>query len=225
MNQQVKNEIRIFKKFARLCPYPIHLNSITKREPPEPDISCNLSDGSTIAFELVECIDNSIAQSIYDSLKLKKTFDDKLERLPQERKERFKVNFRNALIYVAFIKGISVNKRMFSIPTILDYFLTLENTAEGEFNLHFHQELRDVVRCISISQEEFTGPIFNVEAVTSFADPCKERITGKFKKEYEIESRTELLAYYELQPEIPENHWLPSVSDFVENNIGSSVFQ
>ena len=69
MNQQARNEIRVFNKSARLCPYPIHLNSITKKEPPDPDVSCTLSDGSTKAFELVECIDNSIAQLIHDSLK------------------------------------------------------------------------------------------------------------------------------------------------------------
>lgn len=225
MNQQAKNEIRIFKKFARLCPYSIHLNSITKKEPPEPDISCNLSDGSTIAFELVECIDNSIAQSIYDSSKLKKTFDDKLERLLQERKERFKVNFRNALIYIAFIKRISANKKMLSIPTILDYLLTLESTAEGKFDLRSHPDLKNIVRWISIKRGKFAGPIFNVEAVTFFAEPAKERVEDKFKKQYKTKCKTDLLAYYELQPELPENHWLPSVQDFVKNNIKTSVFR
>jgi hypothetical protein len=53
MDQQAKNEIRIFKMFSKLTPYSIDINSIKKEKPPEPDISCNLSDGTKIAFELV----------------------------------------------------------------------------------------------------------------------------------------------------------------------------
>jgi hypothetical protein len=224
MKQQAEIEIHIFKKFARLYPHPIRLNSITKKEPPEPDISCNLTNGSTMAFELVECIDNSMAQSFYSSLKLKKTFDDGLKKLSQAIKERFKESFRNALIFVAFNKEISDVKKMVSIPTILDYLLTLKATAEGKFNFGFHQDLRDVVRYILISRG-IVGPIFDVEGGGFFADPCRERIQDKFEKTYEIKSKTELLAYYELQPELRESFWLPSVQEFVENNIEKSVFQ
>ncbi len=108
MNQQTKNEVRIFRKFARICPYPIDLNSITKKNSPDcqnkkspPDISCNLSDGSTMDFEVVQCIDNRIAQSTYDSLKLKRVFDDELGKFPQEKKDRFIANFKDALIHIA----------------------------------------------------------------------------------------------------------------------------
>lgn len=227
MNQQAKKEVRIFKMFAKLTPYsiPIRLSSITKKEPPEPDISCNLSDGTAIAFELVECIDNSMAGPIYDSLRLKKVFENMLERLPNGKKERFKVKFKNASICVAFVKGISVNKKKSAISTIFDYLLTLENTAEGKFNLRSSRHLKDAVRWVSITRGGFVGPLFDVEAVTSFVDSVKVRIRDKFRKEYKTKSKTELLVYYELQPEIPGDDWLPSVEKFVENNIKTSVFQ
>lgn len=223
MKEQAKNELRIFKKFARLAPYPLCLNSITKREPPEPDISCNLSDGTTIAFEVVECIDSSLAQSIHGSQDLNKVLYDEFKKLSRKRKERFKVNFGNALIGVAFVEEASVEKKTSSIPKIFDYLLTLGNTAEGKFNLRSYPELKDVVRWLKIGRGEFNGPLFDVPAVTSFADPAKERIESKFKKEYKIKSRTELLAYYELQPEIRED--LLELQKFVEDNIKSSIFQ
>lgn len=220
-----KKEIRIFEKFASLAPYPIDRNSIKSEDPPKPDISCNLLDGTTIAFELVECIDESIAQSFYDSLKLRKAFCDELENLPKEKKEKLKANFRNASIYIAFIRGISFNKKKSSIPIILDYLLTLGNIAEGKFNLRSHKNLNGVVRWINVSRGNFTGPEFDIEAVTSFGEPAKKRIKKKFEKKYETEHKIDLLAYYELQPEIPENNWLPSVREFVKNNIKSSRFQ
>lgn len=225
MNQQAEKEIRIFKMFARLASYPIHPSSIMKKEPPEPDISCNRLDGTAIAFELVECIDNSIAQSIYDSLRLKEVFYNKLEGLPEKIKERFNVNFKNASICVAFVNGIPANKRKSTISKILDYLLTLENTAEGKFELRSSRDLKDTVRWVSIIRGRFTGPVFDVEAVTSFVNSVKRRIAGKFRKEYKTKSKTELLAYYELQPEISQNDWLPSVKEFLENNIEASAFQ
>jgi hypothetical protein len=225
MNQQTKNEIRIFKKFAKLCPYPIHLDSITKKEHPEPDISCVLSDGNIIAFELVECIDKSTAQSIYGSQKLKKAFHSELEKLPKEKKERFKRIFRDALISVTFIKKVSANKKRFSIPLILEYLLTVRDTPYGKFNLRSHKGLKDVVDCISISRVDSGRPTFDVKDPNFFNDPCRERIQDKFVKEYEIKFRADLLAYYELQYEFHESYWLPSVQSFVEGNIESSVFQ
>ena len=103
--------------------------------------------------------------------------------------------------------------------------MTLGNTAKGKFDLRSHPDLKDVVRWLSIGRGEFNGPLFDVPAVTSFADPAKERIESKFKKEYEIKSKTELLAYYELQPDLPQNLRLPSVQKFVKDNIKSSIFQ
>jgi len=224
MYQQSQKEIGIFKKFAGLVPYQIDQDSIKKEDPPKPDISFILSDGSMKAFELVECIDKSLAKSLYSSWNLKKIFYDRLEKLPGEKKERFKINFKNALIYVAFVKGISANKKKSAVSRIFDYLLTLENTAEGEFNLKSSKDLKDIVGWISINRG-VGGPIFDVEAISSFSDPALERIKDKFNKKYKIRSETDLLAYYELQPEIPENRWLPQVEEFIKNNIKTSVFQ
>jgi len=223
--EELRDEIRIFKKFAKLVPYPIDPNSIMYERPPKPDISCTLSDRITIAFELVECVDKSMAQSISDSLKLPKIFYDELENLPEERRETFKVNFRDASIYVPFFRGASINKRRSSIPVIFDYLLTLESTAEGKFDLRSHPDLKSIVRWISIKRGKFAGPIFRIEAVTFFAERAKECVEDKFKKQYKTKYKIDLLAYDERQPEIPENNWLPSVREFVENNIKCSVFQ
>jgi hypothetical protein len=211
--------------FSKIALYPIDLSSIKKKEPPGPDIFCNLLDGTKIAFELVECIDVSIARSVYDSLNLKRVFYDNLKNLPKEKKKIFTLNFKNASIYVAFSKETSFIKKKSAISKIFDFLLTLKNTANGKFNFSSYRDIRGVVRWIYIQRGEFAGPIFDIEAATSFADPAKEYIKRKFKKKYKIKCMTELLAYYELQPELPQNHWLPNLREFIENNIKTSVFQ
>lgn len=223
MNQQAKNEIRIFNKFARVCPYQIDIDSITKKESPEPDISCKISDGRIIAFELVECIDERIARSNYGSPKLTQGFRDELEKLPKEKKERFEGVFRSSLISVTFSKKISTNKKMLSIPLIFDYLLTLGDAPYGKFNPGSYSGLKNVVDCIVIKN---AGRLtFDVKDPTFFADRTRECIEGKFRKKYGIRSETDLLVYYELQYEFSKNYWLPSVQEFVQNNIKDSVFQ
>jgi len=90
------------------------------------------------------------------------------------------------------------------IPTILQCLLTLEETAEDKFSLSSCQILKHPVWLVSIGRGEFAGPIFNVEAVSSFADPWRERIKGKFRKEYETRltcpPKTGPLAGLELTP-------------------------
>ena len=61
---QAENELKIFRKFAEICPYSIDINSIEKREPPEPDILCKMVDGEMLAFEIVVGLDRSLASFI-----------------------------------------------------------------------------------------------------------------------------------------------------------------
>ena len=216
-NKSTKKEIYTFKKFAKLCPYSINLSSIIKKEPPEPDISCSLSDGSTIAFELTEIIDEDLARSFSDSIRLKEAFNDELEQLES--------NFNNALIYIAFTEKFLFRRKKNSIQKIINYLLTLDKTTEGEFR---PKDLIDIVKFITISRGVI-GPIIDVESLAWIDNPCKESIKRKFEKEYETESNNiELLVYYELQPKEPKNileYKLNSLKKFVKNNIKSSKFQ
>ncbi|MFH1094387.1 MAG: hypothetical protein V1739_09610 [Candidatus Omnitrophota bacterium] len=129
-DQQAKDEETIFRKFLEQCPYHIQSDSIEKRQAPSPDILCKLSDGATICFELVECVDNSIAKSVY---------------------------------------GGSLQGGFFS------------------------------------------------------DDLCLERIAKKFGKKYS--NGCDLLVYFDLQPVVAEESWLPQVQNFIRENIKNSSFK
>lgn len=223
-NSQARREILVFKKFASNFPLPIDLNSIEKRKPPEPDILCCLEDGTKIAFELVEIIDKDLARRTFSAINLKYAFDDHLENLPANVKAQFNQKYGNTLIYVAFKGEISATKRRKSIPIIFEFLLTLDDKAEGKYTLSSHNVLGKAVRWINISRGDFAGPCFDVEAFGSFAEPAYNRIKDKFTKQYCLKSIAELLAYYELQPELPKSYWLPSVKHFLEGNLKNSVF-
>ena len=122
----------VFKKFAQICPYSINLGSIKKRNPPEPDILCKLSDEAAIAFEIVECIDRSLARSIVDFFILTKAFYDEVEKLPDEKKHRVKSKFSGISIKILFHKGVSLKKKICLIKPIFDQLWTMENEEKIE---------------------------------------------------------------------------------------------
>jgi hypothetical protein len=146
LNQQSRNELRVFKRFAEVCPYSINFDSIEKRNPSEPDILCKLSDGRTIAFEIVECIDSSLSRSISNSCKLGSAFYKMIEELPDERKYRVKSKFGDVLITVVFHEGIPLIKKRRLIEPIFNQLWTLEN----------EKKIEEAKKCLSfLTPQEF----------------------------------------------------------------------
>ena len=56
-------ELALFRRFAPAYPLPIDLASIEIREPQEPGILCSVEGFGLVAFELVEPIDEDLAES------------------------------------------------------------------------------------------------------------------------------------------------------------------
>jgi hypothetical protein len=63
-------EQKIFLDFAQVCGLAIQLDSIEKRKPPEPDILCKIEWEGAVAFEMVELIDQDLAQQTYESISI-----------------------------------------------------------------------------------------------------------------------------------------------------------
>jgi len=224
MNQfnQGKREIQIFKQFTDVCPYKINLISVKKENPPKPDIYCKLKDGTELYFELVECLDNSIAKTTSDQVSLKYLLDNEVNKLSLYKKTRFKRKYNNAFIHIAFNKKLPLIKRRRLIPGIIDFFLNLnENQIKKD---KIQRGVCPGIKWLKISRGVFVGPMFRVEGVTSFSVSILKEIKDKFNKKYETKNKIDLLAYYALQPEIPENHWLPETAVYIKDNISNSPF-
>lgn len=259
MDKQSENELRIFKKFAEKCPYPIDYKSIEKRSPPEPDILCRLSDGTALAVELVECIDSSLSRSIYNSCELGKAFYEEVEKLPKREKKRVKSHFQ-ILVSVVFQKEITIRKKRSLIKPIFDLLWTeeneikirsmqnsfsvmtpeeasqfaeileKENITEDEllkrppfskalpqsFDLKLPQKLKDYVKRITFFLPGLSGgPSFDITEAVWISHPIEKRVREKLKKKYKTEHITELLVYYELQPELPDDRILAEL-EFID---------
>jgi len=226
MNQfnQGKREIQIFKQFTDVCPYKINLISVKKENPPKPDIYCKLKDGTELYFELVECLDNSIAKTTSDQVSLKYLLDDEVNKLSFCKRIKFNQKYKNAFICIVFNEKLPLIKRKRSIPYIIGFLLNLNENQIKKDKIQIG--VCPEIKRLKISQGSNIEPIFRVGGFTSFGEPILRKITDKFKKEYKTKNnKIDLLAYYAFQPEIPENHWLPETVDHIKNNIANSPFK
>lgn len=176
LDKHSKNELRIFKKFAESCPYPIDFESIEKRSPPEPDILCRLSDGTALAFELMECIDASLSRSIYHSCELGMAFRERIERLPKNEKDRIKSHFQIS-VRVVFRNEIPLRRKRSLVKPIFDLLWTEDNekrirSMKNSFASMTPQEARQFTEILekeNITQDELLKrPPFSKSVPQSF---------------------------------------------------------
>jgi hypothetical protein len=76
-----------------------------------------------------------------------------------------------------------------------------------------------------ISRGDFEGPEFDVDATSSIGDPTMESIRSKWQKQYITDAPIELLAFYELQPMLPETLWKSGLDSFLDAHWMSGPFR
>jgi len=224
-DRHASRETEIFLRFARAAGLAIDEGSVEKRPPPEPDILCRTATGEPLAFELVELIDESYARRTSMQLKLKARFETAYAGLEPSRKYAIEQRAGNALIHVVFEEESAYRSREEAINSIFDKLVNLNSGFEGELRRVDGAELPAGVREIRVTRLESPGPYFDVDSVGSFGDPTMVAIRGKWAKEYVSPFPIELLAYYELQPELPEGFWRPQLVSLIEGSTGTSPFR
>ena len=102
-DQQKRDEVEVFRRFANVCPLNICLDFVQTQQPPKPDIICQLADGGKIEFELSEAVDQQYNRKT--KLSINQTLvgmRDYYESLPVGKKKEFKRLYGNATIHFKF---------------------------------------------------------------------------------------------------------------------------
>jgi len=222
-SDQSKKELEIFRSFVKHYPYKIRMNSIKKRKPPEPDILCELINCKKIAFELGECLDEKIAKTTIDAIKIKKQTDLLIQNLSEKDKNKLLKKYYNTIITINFDDKSSLTKRKSVIQDLLKYLLENPKTLNGKVNSPLNSK---ILEDINIDKCSINGPIIMVPpSATFFVDPSLKLIKNKFLQTYKTPFEIELVAYYSLQPEIPIKHFLDDVINYIKKNIEKSQFK
>ncbi len=224
-DSQTRSELGIFQTFAEVCPLNITQESISKRNPPEPDVLCKLAEGEEVAFELVEIIDKDWARLTSGQFREAQTLRDGYRASTGEYRRALDERIADALVYVSFVADVHAKQRRSAVPDILRLLSTIRPDFCGDWKPSSGTTLHGTVRGITVSRGDWDGPEFDVEAVGAIGDPTLERVLAKWRKSYASAHPIELLAYYELQPQAPKALWLSSLDSFVRDNWNASPFR
>jgi hypothetical protein len=223
IDKQSKFELRIFKIFATVCDLPIVAESILKKDPPKPDIECNVKGVGKIAFELTELIDRNFANMVGKQIETKTALDRHFDDLDRIVKKDFLKKYLDAIIFIHFENSLSFRQRKKLFPFIFQHLLDLSYDFEGD-SLYYIPELKGKLRRITISRG-VNGPIFDDVPVSSIGDPTVLAIKAKFSKRYSTNYPLHLLSFIDLNPMFPDHIWLPKAREYTEQNIENSQFE
>lgn len=218
MDRHGRGELTIFGEFALVCPLGIEANSIEKRDPPHADIICKLADGTTVAFEMVELVDQRrIAKPMADQFQLTDSLRDAVKDLPVETR----TELANAWVGVKFRLDRSLRKRKESAAEVVKT-LAANVAFEGEFSIRDGNA--EVAHANVKRRQGLAGPHFRVLTGGFYKPVPLEALDEKFDKKYEGEAPLELLAHYDKQ-HAPLEEQLAELGAFIEANIARSSFR
>jgi len=215
-DRQGSDELRVFRLFAESAGLSIPEDSIQKREPPEPDVCCELRGYGPTSFELVETINPKLAQTVAAQIRL--------QEMLRERAAEVLDGFGNALMFVRYMPDTLIQRRVRSVENLIDYLGALPPGFEGDHVVPESAPLNSVVRAVRVTRGTFVGPVFQVEGGGFISDPIIECIERKFAKTYQVAHRLELLAFYELQSTPMAQMRVPEVEAFVMGKLPGSRF-
>lgn len=220
---QTTSELAIFRRFVEAAQLPVVRSSVQNRRPPEPDVLSEIAGLGPVAFELVEIVDEGFARMVNGQIRVERTLHQAVGQANPTQRSRLLERFADALVCVRYLEP-RVHRRERAIPALFRYLLNLPVGVEGDVRVGADAGLTEV-RSIRITRGDYPpGPHFQVESVTSIADPVVDRVRNKWAKQYDTRHRIELLAYYALHPASHPDLWLGDVRAFVDANWQSSPF-
>jgi hypothetical protein len=214
-DRHADQELKIFRDFAAVCPLGIEQDSIEKRDPPEADIVCRIGDGSALAFEMVELVDQArIAKPMADQDQLMEILHAASDALPEETRKKLK----DAWVGVKFRPDRSLRKRKEYARRIVEQ-VAADPRVEGKVDVmdgDTEVATADVKR-----REGLAGPHFRIMMGAHYKPVPLDAVDEKFEKVYQAGVPVDLLAYFDRQ-HAPLKEQIAELVEFLEANIGRS---
>lgn len=213
---QAETERAVFLEFAPVSGLQIDIDSVESREPPEPDIVCQIAEDGIVGFELTELIDREFMARIGLMAKTRQKLREAWQSgLTSAEAIEFKRKFGNALLHFVYRPETNHSKRQSVTLPVLRALLSLPDDLEGVV-LRDSPEFSSVLDEVRINRGGFEGPILDVDSSGWLGDPTAPAILKKLSKSYECDYPLELLAYIDIDLLPPEDAWLAAANEAAE---------
>jgi hypothetical protein len=224
--QKQKTEERtVFKKFAKVCPLNICLQSIKQPDVPKPDISCILHDGTKIEFELGEAVDQNYQRHFclcrdQTLIGMREYYDS----LPKAEKKLFYLLYGDANMEIHFKENATKRKRQNAYPDIFRYLSSITPGFVGKLKKGC-SGFPLICKGIRIDRGVIDGPFFYEGYASFITSGVYEAIKSKFEKSYESNIQLELLVHSFNMPLAKKDMWLNKVQEYLQKNLANSQFE
>lgn len=223
---QAERERRVFIFFAADAGayggFNIRTDTIVSRAPREPDILCEEASLGTVAFELVEILDQASMKIMATMMRAEETLKAFPSALSAADLVMFQSKFAMKQIKVGFRQDKPLRDLQAAIPNLYEWLIhTLPDDAEGDA-VPLPVELQAEIEYVSIL---FPGPPFiDVAFGLSIADATIAAVARKLtNKEYTTIAPIELLVYAHDQPLIQFETWQSTVAVAIVPLIDESI--
>lgn len=159
---QIDTELDVFQEFAAAVQLPIIKETICHRNPPDPDIFCEIAGEGPVGFELTELVHSSFMASLNLKAKTEKGLSAFWRRqLPDSEANSFRAKYSNAILSFWFRPGLSYRKRSSMFCTIFQELLAFPDGFVGDALKHDPRFLPALER-VKIFRGSSVGPGINV---------------------------------------------------------------
>lgn len=217
-DHQKLHERRVFLSFAKNSPIEILEGSLRQDEPPAPDISVNLLDGSAASFELTEIVDQELMARVMRSMRAQSELYEAFRRASPA--VRGSVSGRSILV------KLRTDASMRRFPQTADLLLRelsqIDKLHEGLIPLS-DELARELEKTWTRPWDIVVN--FDVSNYGAFGDQCLDSIRAKLTKSYDAEGGLHLLAYYYMQSKLPYETAQERVREYIDSALGSSQFE
>jgi hypothetical protein len=193
---QDDDEIDAFRDFLEHSNLAVVPGSIEKRNPPEPDILCRLTDNCQLAFELVEICHPGNAAFVGSAGTVSRLLEETYRNLSRELRNRFDSRFAGKPLSFTFCSGATINRIRVVLPRAFAELVTKSENDE-EYRPSSTAVARTLRSVKFVGRvEERDRPSFNVAGVFQPDDVVVESVLSKLGKTYKTPHPIELLAYF-----------------------------
>ena len=195
MRQDVE-EVRAFTDFVAETGMAVVPSSIQKRNPPEPDILCQLADGTHVAFELTEVCVSANAAFVSGAWEWAKIIEECYLTLQPQIKEHLDSRFGQRALSFHFQPGTTRRQLRSIMPRIFKELS--EHDENSDFFDGFSAPVKKVLNSIWLRGRSYDtpGPWFNINGQFFPDDIVVDCVMAKLCKQYATPHLIELLAYF-----------------------------
>ncbi len=168
---QNEEEIHLFNRFVEASRIQVKSDSINKLNPPNPDILCELIDGTMLAVEITEITDRGLSKSESDIASLANYLDEYLTNNPIP-------ELSDAYVAINFADDLTLQQRKKVVQPLFELLQSLPANHIGKIDVK-QSEVSNVITHLEIMRLNLVGPVFGVASATWIADATMNTLMNK----------------------------------------------